>query len=288
SVVTEFTLLGFPVVWELDVLFFIVFLIIYVLTVSGNMTIISVTLADGQLHSPMYFFLCSLSFLDIMVTTAIVPKIIKHFISLEKTVSVPGCISQCYFYFFFGTTKVIILAAMSLDRYVAICIPLRYSTIMSTQMSFQLGLASWAGGFFSVLSPTIIISWLPFCGPNIIDHFFCDIEPLIKLSCADTHLLELVKFVLSTVVLLCSLRFTILSYLYIIITILHIPSSSGWKKALPLVPPTSLWLLYEDGNAIFMYVVPNNEFSFSPKKAVTLQTAVSTHLLNPFIYTLRN
>ncbi|NXQ88180.1 OR6M1 protein, partial [Nyctibius grandis] len=288
SVVTEFILLGFPVVWEMDVLFFIVFLIIYVLTVSGNVTIISVTLADRRLHSPMYFFLCNLSFLDIMAATAIVPKMMKDFISLEKTVSVPGCISQCYFYFFFGTTEVILLAVMSLDRYVAICIPLRYSAIMNTQMSLQLALVSWAGGFFSVLSPVIIVSWLPFCGPNVIDHFFCDIEPLIKLSCADTHVLELVKFTQSTVVLLCSLLFTILSYLSIIITILHIPSSSVWKKAFSTCAShiTVASIFY--GSAIFMYIVPNKEFSFSLKKAVTLQTAVFTHLLNPFIYTLRN
>ncbi|NXN63321.1 OR6M1 protein, partial [Himantopus himantopus] len=288
SVVTEFILLGFPVIWELDVLFFIVFLIIYVLTVSGNVTIISITLADRRLHSPMYFFLCNLSFLDIMMATAIVPKMMKDFISLEKTVSVAGCISQCYFYFFFGTTEVILLAVMSLDRYVAICIPLRYSTIMSTQMSFQLGLASWAGGFFSVLSPIIIISSLPFCGPNVIDHFFCDIEPLINLSCADTHLLELVKFALSIVVLLCSLLFTSLSYIYIIFTVLHIPSSSGWKKAFSTCAShiTVASIFY--GSAIFMYIVPNKEFSFGLKKAVTLQTAVFTHLLNPFIYTLRN
>ncbi|NXW37620.1 OR6M1 protein, partial [Phaetusa simplex] len=288
SVVTEFILLGFPVVWELDVLFFVVFLIIYVLTVSGNVTIISITLTDCRLHSPMYFFLCNLSFLDIMMATAIVPKMMKDFISLEKTVSVAGCISQCYFYFFFGTTEVILLAVMSLNCYVAICIPLRYSTITSIQTSFQLGLASWAGGFFSVLSPMIIISWLPFCGPNVIDHFFCDFEPLINLSCADTHLLELVKFLLSTVVLLCSLLFTILSYLNIIITILHIPSSSGWKKAFSTCAShiTVASIFY--GSAIFMYIVPNKEFSFSLKKAATLQMAVFTHLLNPFIYTLRN
>lgn len=146
SVVTEFILLGFPMVWELDVLFFIVFLIIYILTVSDKVTIISVTLADCRLHSPMYFFLCNLSFLDIMVATPIVPKMMKDFVSLEKTVSVPGCISQCYFYFFFGTTKVILLAVMSLDHYVAICIPLRYSTIMSTQTSVlptRVGFLGW-------------------------------------------------------------------------------------------------------------------------------------------------
>ncbi|KAK0676344.1 OR6M1 protein, partial [Pygoscelis papua] len=289
SVVTEFILLGFPVVWELVVLFFIVFLIIYILTVSEKVTIISDTLADCRLHSPISGktpTLCNLSFLDIMVATPIVPKMMKDLVSLEKTVSVPGCISQCYFYFFFGTTKVILLAVMLLDHYVAICIPLRYSTIMSTQMSFQLGLASWAGGFFSGLSP--MISWFPFCGPNVIDHFFCDIEPLIKLSCADTHLLKLVKFVLSTVVLLCSLLFTILSYLYIIVQILHIPSSSGWKKAFSTCAShiTVASIFY--GSAIFMYIAPNKEFSFNLKKAVTLQTAVFTHLLNPCIYTLRN
>ncbi|NXL04582.1 OR6M1 protein, partial [Mesembrinibis cayennensis] len=287
SAVTEFILLGCPMVWQWDVLFFIKFLIINVLTVSGNVTIISVTLADHRLHSPMYFFLCNLSFLDNMAATAIFPKMMKVFISLEKTVSVPGCISQCYSYFF-GTTEVILLAVMSLDRYVAIYIPLRYSTIMSSHMSFQVGMASWAGGCFSVLSPMTVISWLPFCGPNVIDHFCCDNEPLIKLSSADNHLLELVKLALSTVVLLYSLLFTILSYLYIIIAILHIPSSSGWKKAFSACAfhITVASIFY--GSAILMYIVTNKEFSFSLKKAVTLQTAVFTHLLNPFIYSLRS
>ncbi|XP_014466916.2 olfactory receptor 6M1 [Alligator mississippiensis] len=288
SMVTEFVLLGFSVVWELEVVFFMLLLIIYILTITGNVVIISITWVDHRLHSPMYFFLCNLSFLDIMVATAIAPKMMWDFLSWKKTISVSGCIAQCYFYFFFGTTEFILLAVMSLDRYVAICLPLRYSTIMSLRMSLWLALVSWVGGFFSVLSPIIIISQLPFCGPNVIDHFFCDLEPLIKLSCADTYLLELIEFSLSTVVLLSSLLLTVVSYIYIITTILHIPSTTGRKKAFSTCASHITVASVFYGSAIFMYIVPNKQFSFGFKKAVTLQTAVLTHLLNPFIYTLRN
>ncbi|XP_062993198.1 olfactory receptor 6M1-like [Elgaria multicarinata webbii] len=286
--VSEFILLGFSVAWQLEIVFFVVLLIIYMLTITGNVVIITATWVDHRLHSPMYFFLCNLSFLDAMVATAIAPKMMEDFLSKKKTISVSGCISQCYFYFFLGTTEFILLAVMSLDRYVAICNPLRYTTIMNMQMTAQLMLLSWFGGFFSVLSPIIIISKLPFCGPNVIDHFFCDIEPLIRLSCADTVLLELIEFALSTIVLLSSLMLTVVSYLYIITTILRIPSTTGRKRAFSTCASHITVASVFYGSAIFMYIVPNKGFSFGLKKAVTLQTCIVTHLFNPFIYTLRN
>ncbi|XP_015270254.1 PREDICTED: olfactory receptor 6M1-like [Gekko japonicus] len=288
SKVNEFILLGFAVVWQVEIVFFAVLLVVYLLTVMGNVVIITATWVDHRLHSPMYFFLCNLSFLDAMVATAIAPKMMRDFLSTKKTISVSGCISQCYFYFFLGTTEFILLAVMSLDRYVAICNPLRYSTIMNVRLTTQLLLVSWVGGFLSVLSPIIIISMLPFCGPNIIDHFFCDIEPLIRLSCADTSLLEMIEFSLSTVVLLSSLMLTVVSYIYIITTILRISSSTGRKKTFSTCASHITVASVFYGSAIFMYIVPNKGFSFGLKKAVTLQTCVITHLLNPFIYTLRN
>ncbi|XP_034992831.1 olfactory receptor 6M1-like [Zootoca vivipara] len=288
SKVNEFILLGFSVVWQVDIVFFVVLLLVYMLTITGNVVIITATWVDRRLHSPMYFFLCNLSFLDAMVATAIAPKMMRDFLSKKKAISVSGCISQCYFYFFLGTTEFILLAVMSLDRYVAICNPLRYSTIMNIRLTIQLMLLSWFGGFFSVLSPIIIISKLPFCGPNIIDHFFCDIEPLIRLSCADTALLEMIEFSLSAIVLLSSLMLTVVSYLYIITTILRIPSTTGRKKAFSTCASHITVASVFYGSAIFMYIVPNKGFSFGLKKAVTLQTCIVTHLFNPFIYTLRN
>ncbi|XP_053216333.1 olfactory receptor 6M1-like [Podarcis raffonei] len=288
SKVNEFILLGFSVDWQVDIVFFVVLLLVYMLTITGNVVIITAIWVDHRLHSPMYFFLCNLSFLDAMVATAIAPKMMKDFLSKKKAISVSGCIAQCYFYFFLGTTEFILLAVMSLDRYVAICNPLRYSVIMNIRLTIQLMLLSWFGGFFSVLSPIIIISKLPFCGPNIIDHFFCDIEPLIRLSCADTALLEMIEFSLSTIVLLSSLMLTVVSYLYIITTILRIPSTTGRKKAFSTCASHITVASVFYGSAIFMYIVPNKGFSFGLKKAVTLQTCIVTHLLNPFIYTLRN
>ncbi|XP_044840162.1 olfactory receptor 14A16-like [Mauremys mutica] len=177
---------------------------------------------------------------------------------------------------------------MSVDCYVAICTPLRYSTITSPRISVQLVVVSWVAGFFSVLSRIIIIiSQLPFCGPHIIDHFFCDTEPLIKLSWADTSLLELIEFSLSSVVLLSLLMLTVVSYLYIIATIFRIPSTTGRKKTSTCASHITVASIFYV-SAIFMYVVPNKGFSFGLKKVVTLQTAFVTHLLNPFIYTPRN
>ncbi|XP_030403960.1 olfactory receptor 6M1-like [Gopherus evgoodei] len=235
----------------------------------------------------MYCFLSNLSFLDIMVATSIAPKMMRDFLSQQKTISVSGCIAQCYFYFFFISTEFILLAVMSVDCYMAMCTPLHYSTITSPRMSVQLVVVSWVGGFFSVLSPIIIISQLPFFGPHITDHFFCDTEPLIKLSCADTSLLEFIEFSLSSMVLLSLLMLTVVSYLYIIATILSIPSTTGWKKTSTSTSHITVTSVFY-GSAIFMYVVPNKGFSFGLKKMVTLQTAIVTHLLNPFIYTLRN
>uniref|UniRef100_A0A670K6Z4 Olfactory receptor n=1 Tax=Podarcis muralis TaxID=64176 RepID=A0A670K6Z4_PODMU len=286
--VNEFILLGFSVDWQVDIVFFVVLLLVYMLTITGNVVIITATWVDRRLHSPMYFFLCNLSFLDAMVATAIAPKMMKDFLSKKKAISVSGCIAQCYFYFFLGTTEFILLAVMSLDRYVAICNPLRYSIIMNIRLTIQLMLLSWFGGFFSVLSPIIIISKLPFCGPNIIDHFFCDIEPLIRLSCADTALLEMIEFSLSTIVLLSSLMLTVVSYLYIITTILRIQSTTGRQKAFSTCASHITVVSITYSSCIFMYIKPNQDSEVDYSKGVALLNTVLAPLLVPFIYCLRN
>uniref|UniRef100_A0A452I4A2 Olfactory receptor n=1 Tax=Gopherus agassizii TaxID=38772 RepID=A0A452I4A2_9SAUR len=269
----------------MELLVFMLLLTIFPLTLMGNMAIITVVYVDLRLHTPMYYFLCNLSLLEILFVLSITPKMLENLLSQAKAIFFWGCITQCYFYFFLGTADFILIAIMAFDRYVAICHPLHYPVIMSGHVCVFLVMGCWLVGFLSTLCPLILLCQLPFCGPNVINHFFCDYAPL--LSCADTSLLELTEFSLSSVVLLSLLMLTVVSYLYIIATILRIPSTTGRKKTSTSASHITVASIFY-GSAIFMYVVPNEGFSFDLKKMVTLQTAIVTHLLNPFIYTLMN
>ncbi|KAF0886903.1 OR6M1 protein, partial [Crocuta crocuta] len=230
STVTEFTLTAFPVIRKLQISLFVVLLFTYMLTLTGNIVIISLIWADNRLQTPMYFFLSNLSFLDILYTTSVTPKLLACLLEDRKTISFVGCITQTYFFFFLGTVEFILLAVMSFDRYVAICNPLRYTIIMNSRVCLLLLLGCWVGAFLSVLCPTIVVSRLPYCYKEI-SHFFCDIAPLLQVACIDTHFIEMINFLLSSFVLLTSLVLTIVSYTYIISTILRIPSAQGRQKA---------------------------------------------------------
>uniref|UniRef100_A0A452I484 Olfactory receptor n=1 Tax=Gopherus agassizii TaxID=38772 RepID=A0A452I484_9SAUR len=286
NVVMEFVLLGFSLSQPMELLVFMLLLTIFPLTLMGNMAIITVVYVDLRLHTPMYYFLCNLSLLEILFVLSITPKMLENLLSQAKAIFFWGCITQCYFYFFLGTADFILIAIMAFDRYVAICHPLHYPVIMSGHVCVFLVMGCWLVGFLSTLCPLILLCQLPFCGPNVINHFFCDYAPLVRLSCVDT-LLELTEFSLSSVVLLSLLMLTVVSYLYIIATILRIPSTTGRKKTSTSASHITVASIFY-GSAIFMYVVPNEGFSFDLKKMVTLQTAIVTHLLNPFIYTLMN
>ncbi|XP_032213977.1 olfactory receptor 6M1-like [Mustela erminea] len=287
SSLTEFTLVSFPVTQELQISLFVILLLVYMLTITGNIVIISLVWTDNRLQTPMYFFLSNLSFLDILFTTTITPKLLTCLLEEKKTISFAGCITQIYFYFFLGTVEFILLAVMSFDRYVAICNPLRYTIIMNSRVCLQLVLGCWVGAFLSVLCPTIVVSRLPYCTEEI-GHFFCDIAPLLQVACIDTHFIEMINFLLSSLVLLTSLVLTIVSYTYIISTILRIPSAQGRQKAFSTCASHITVVSIAYGSNVFMYMRPSQSHSLEFDKVTAVLTTVVTPLLNPFIYSLRN
>uniref|UniRef100_A0A4X2M0I7 Olfactory receptor n=1 Tax=Vombatus ursinus TaxID=29139 RepID=A0A4X2M0I7_VOMUR len=285
---TEFILLGFPISREVELLFFMLLLPTYLLTLLGNILITCVVVSYSRLYTPVYFFLCNLSILDILFTSVISPRVLANLAIGDKTISFAGCITQCYFYFFLGTVEFLLLTCMSYDRYAAICNPLRYSTIMSPSVCIGLVLFSWVGGFLSVLFPTILISRLPFCGSNIINHFFCDSRPLLALACTDTTSIELMDFLLSSTVILISLILIGYSYTHIIMTILRIPSASGRKKAFNTCASHLTVVGIAGGITVFIYVTPSQKETLEINKIPSVLSSVVAPFLNPFIYTLRN
>ncbi|KAM9764338.1 olfactory receptor 6M1-like [Dama dama] len=286
TTVTEFILTAFPARQKLQIFLFVVLLFTYMLTLTGNGVIISLIWADNRLQTPMYFFLSNLSFLDILFTSSVTPKLLSFLLKDRKTISLAGCISQTYF-FFLGTVEFILLVVMSFDRYVAICNPLRYTTIMNSRVCLLLVLGCWVGAFLSVLCPVILLSRLPFCQKEI-NHFFCDIAPLLQVACIDTHLLEMINFLLSSLILLTSLVITTVSYTYIISTILRIPSAQGRQKAFSTCASHITVVSIAYGSNIFMYVRPSQSHSLEFDKVTAVLTIMGTPLLNPFIYSLRN
>ncbi|XP_045411714.1 olfactory receptor 6M1-like [Lemur catta] len=287
TMVTEFTLTAFPVLQKLQVALFVVLLFTYMLTLAGNVVIISLIWADNRLQTPMYFFLSNLSFLDIFYTTSVTPKLLACLLEERKTISFAGCMTQIYFFFFFGTVEFILLAVMSFDRYVAICNPLCYTIIMNSRVCLLLVLGCWVGAFLSVLCPIIVVSRLPFCYKEI-SHFFCDIAPLLQAACTDTYFIQMINFLLSSLILLTSLVLTIVSYAYIISTILRIPSAQGRQKAFSTCAAHITIVSTAYGSNIFMYVRPSQSHSLEFDKVTAVLTTVVTPLLNPFIYSLRN
>ncbi|XP_077171479.1 olfactory receptor 6M1-like [Paroedura picta] len=287
SLVKEFVFLSFPVRRDIQILFFVALLLTYLLTLTGNMVILSLIWPNQSLHTPMYFFLSNLAFLDILFTTVIAPKMLSNLLAEKKIISLYGCFAQIYLYFFLGTVEFILLAVMSFDRYVAICHPLRYTVIMSGRVCFLMVLGCWVAAFLSVLSPAIVIFRLPYCRPTI-NHFFCDIAPLLEVACVDTRFIELLDFFMSSLVVLSSLMLTIVSYTYIISTILRIPSGKGRQKAFSTCASHITVVTIAYGSSIFMYVRPNQSNSLTFDKVAAILTTVVTPLLNPFIYSLRN
>nr|XP_033779162.1 olfactory receptor 6M1-like [Geotrypetes seraphini] len=286
SRVTEFILIGFgfPVTPFLRIISFILLFLVYILTLTGNILIIALIGTNSHLHTPMYFFLSNLSFLEIWFITSIVPKMMMDTLSERKSISIAACFSQTYFYFFLGTAEFILLAVMSIDRYVAICLPLRYGTILNSRVCLGLVIFCWGGSFVIITFPAIFFFQLSFCGPNIMDHFFCDLAPLLELACSDTRPLKWVNFISASFTLLGSLLITLFSYICIISTILQIPSTGGRRKAFSTCASHLIVVVLIYGSCIFMYVIP----SIGVNKMVAILNTVVTPLLNPFIYTLRN
>ncbi|XP_023968235.3 LOW QUALITY PROTEIN: olfactory receptor 6B1 [Chrysemys picta bellii] len=286
--VTEFILLGFGDLPDLQIVLFLMFLVIYVATVAGNTLIVVLVVADQHLHTPMYFFLGNLSCLETCYTSTILPRMLASFLTGDKTISFSGCFIQMYSFCTLAATECCLLAAMSYDRYLAICKPLHYSTLMNNRFCLQLAAGSWLNGCLATDIFVLFMSQLIFCGPNEIDHFYCDLIPLIKLSCWDTRLIVLLNFILACVFTLPPFLLTLTSYVCIIATILRIPSTMGRQKAFSTCSSHLIVVTIYYGTLMIVYLLPKcNTLSFL-NKMLSLCYTVLTPLANPLIYSLRN
>ncbi|XP_020946883.1 olfactory receptor 6C76-like [Sus scrofa] len=236
--VNEFILLGLTDDPELNVLIFLFLFFTYILSITGNLTIITLTLIDSHLKTPMYFFLRNFSFLEISFTTVCIPRFLVSIVTGDRAISYHSCMAQVFFFILLGATEFFLLTAMSYDRYVAIWKPLHYMTIMNSRICNQLVVSSWLVGFLIIFPPVIMGLQLDFCDSNIIDHFTCDTSPMLLISCTDTAFLELMAFFLATFTLMVTITLVILSYAFILKTILRIPSAEQRKRPFPLAPHT--------------------------------------------------
>lgn len=288
SLCTKFTFVAFSSLAELQPVLFVVLLLIYLFTVGGNLIIISLVWVSTSLHTPMYFFLVNLSFLEMCYITSVVPQMLVHLLMETKTISVGGCAAQMYTFAILGLTECSLLAAMAYDRFVAICYPLRYTLLMSPRMCLILATASWTTG---VVVESAQITWifsLPFCGTGKIQHFFCDLMPVMKLACVDTSHNRIVMFVLSMIFIMTPCLLILCSYLRILVTILRIPSAAGRHRAFSTCSSHILVVSLFYGTALFTYIQPKTIHTPETDKATALMYTVVTPALNPVIYTLRN
>lgn len=286
--VIEFILLGLTDDADLQAVLFLFLLLTYVLSILGNVTIIILTLLDYRLQTPMYFFLRNFSFLEISFTSVFVPKMLVNIGTGDKTISFAGCFTQYFFAILLGATEFYLLAAMSYDRYAAICKPLHYITLMSKRLCVQLVLCSWFSGFLVVIVPHTMALQLPFCASNVINHYCCDYTVLLHLSCADTRFIEMMEFISVGITLIFTLVLVILSYMYIIRTILRIPSVQQRKKAFSTCFSHMIVVSLSYGSCIFMYINPSVKDAETFNKGVAVLNTSVAPLLNTFIYTLRN
>ncbi|XP_036918523.1 olfactory receptor 11H12-like [Sturnira hondurensis] len=286
--VSVFILLGFSCTWETQILLFSLFSVTYVLTLFGNLCIICSVWWDCHLHTPMYILLANFSFLEIWYVTSTVPNMLANFLSETSTISFSGCFLQFYFFFSMGTTETFLLSAMAFDRYLAICRPLHYPTVMTVERCIQTGACCWVCGFSYFLLPVYLISQLPFCGPNTIDHFLCDPGPLIKLSCVPAPVIEITCAIFNSVLIFATFLFIIGSYTLVIRVVLKVPSAEGRHKAFSTCGSHMAVVSLFYGSVMVMYMNPTADSLAGIQKIVTLFYSVLTPLFNPLIYSLRN
>ncbi|XP_039357870.1 olfactory receptor 8S1-like [Mauremys reevesii] len=288
TTVTEFILLGLSSDPQMQILLFFVFLVIYLITLGSNIVIMAVIRADSHLHTPMYFFLFHLSFVDICYSSVMVPKMLMNFLAEHKTISVNGCIAQIFFFILSAGNEAFILSAMAYDRYAAICDPLHYMQTMSKGICVQLVSGAWTTNFFYALLNTVFALKLHFCGPNQISHFSCELPPLLQLSCTDTLTNQVVLLTSALVFGLSSFLLILISYIHIISTILKIRSAEGRRKAFSTCSSHLIvvGLLYVTG--FLQYTKPSSVSSVVLDEIFSIQYSILTPMLNPIVYTLKN
>ncbi|XP_062993058.1 olfactory receptor 2D3-like [Elgaria multicarinata webbii] len=286
--VTEFILVGLSNDRKMQLLLFVIVLIIYLLSVLGNLLIIILVWADSSLHTPMYFFLIHLSGLEICYVTSTLPQMLAHLLSGNRAISFTRCATQMYISLALGGTECLLLAAMAYDRYLAICHPLLYAVSMGRWCQMRLTTASWAGGFLIAAINVGSTLRLPFCGPNLVNHFCCELPVVLKLSCADTHILEAMIFGASVLALLLPVSVVVTSYGLILCSVLQMRSTAGQRKAFSTCASHLVVVTMFYGTAISMYMRPRTRTAPDRDKQIAVFYIVVTPVLNPIIYTLRN
>lgn len=288
TTVTEFLLMGLSDLPAVRFSLFAAFLLVYLITIVGNGTILLAIGADSHLHNPMYFFLTNLSLLDIFCPTATVPKMLKSLLSEDNAISFVGCVLQLYFLVALAGTEVFLLAAMAYDRYVAICNPLRYTVIMSKERCLLMVAGTWIMGFLNSLLHTILTFILPYCKSNRVNQYYCDIPPVLALSCGSTDLAEMVVLIVGGIFGVGAFLVTLVSYVYIISTILRIRSAEGKRKAFSTCASHLMVVCLFYGTTIFTYIRPSSSHHPDQDRLVSMLYGVITPMLNPLIYSLRN
>ncbi|XP_061266675.1 olfactory receptor 5F1-like [Bos javanicus] len=288
TLLTEFILLGLADTLELQAILFSLFLVIYTLTVVGNIGMILLIRTDSRLHTPMYFFLAILSFADVSYSSTITPKMLVDFLSEKKTISFAGCFLQMYFFIAFATIECILFGLMAHDRYVAICNPLLYSLIMSRTVCLKMAAGAFTAGLLNSVVHTGYVSSLSFCNSNVIHHFFCDSPPIFKLSCSDTRLYESILSTFAGVNIVGTLLVILTSYCYILFSIFRMHSGKGRHKAFSTCVShlTAIILFYS--TSIYTYLRPSPSYSLNQDKVASVFYTVVIPMLNPLIYSLRN
>ncbi|XP_014459553.1 putative olfactory receptor 2B8 [Alligator mississippiensis] len=285
STAEEFILLGVSDQPQLELLLFVLILVSYMMTLLGNVTIIVVSRLDPHLHTPMYFFLSNLSFLDICYTTSVGPQMLVNFRSMRRSISWGSCVAQLYISLGLGSTECLLLAVMAFDRYAAVCRPLHYSAIMSQNLCLLMAAGSWFGGLVNSLAQTVLTMQLPRCGRNHIDHIFCEVPALLKLACTDTSFNEAELLSVSVIFLVVPVSLILISYGYIGAAVLRIRSAEGRRKAFSTCTSHLAVVSLFYGPGIYTYLQPPSK---GQGKIVSLFYTMVTPMLNPLIYTLRN
>ncbi|XP_076422606.1 olfactory receptor 2D3-like [Peromyscus maniculatus bairdii] len=286
--IVEFILLGLSEDPKIQILLFCIFLVIYLLSVFGNLLIIILIQIDSRLHTPMYFFLKNLSFADLCFSTSIVPQMLVHFLSQRKTISFVGCSIQIVVFLLAGCTECALLAVMSYDRYVAVCKPLHYSTIMTQRVCVQLAVVSWISGALACSVDSAFTLCIPYRGQNVINHYFCEPPALLKLASADTYNAEMALFLVGVIILLAPVSLILVSYWNIISTVIRMQSGEGRLKVFSTCGSHLTVVVLYYGSGIFAYMRPNSKTMSEKDKVISVFYSVMTSMLNPIIYSLRN